>query len=63
MNLLHVSVSAVPTGSLMMVAWIFAASIGIVIARYFKNVWEDSTWFGQKIWFQVRVMLDSNTVL
>lgn len=40
-------------GSLMMVAWIFAASIGIVVARYFKNVWPDSTWFGQKIWFQI----------
>ncbi|KAK7508102.1 hypothetical protein BaRGS_00000341, partial [Batillaria attramentaria] len=40
-------------GSLMMVAWIFAASIGLVVARYFKTVWPDSTWCGQKIWFQI----------
>lgn len=40
-------------GSLMLVAWVFAASIGIVMARYFKNVFEDKTLFSQKIWFQV----------
>lgn len=40
-------------GSLMLVAWVFAASIGIVMARYFKPVWPDNTWFGQKIWFQI----------
>lgn len=40
-------------GSLMLIAWVFAASIGIVFARYFKNVWEDKKLFDQKIWFQV----------
>ncbi|XP_025109631.1 putative ferric-chelate reductase 1 [Pomacea canaliculata] len=40
-------------GSLMMVAWIFAASVGIVMARYFKPMWPDNKLFGQKVWFQV----------
>ncbi|XP_076441080.1 putative ferric-chelate reductase 1 [Babylonia areolata] len=40
-------------GSLMIVAWIFAASIGIIMARYFKDVWKDSACCGQKIWFQI----------
>ncbi|XP_025109625.1 putative ferric-chelate reductase 1 homolog [Pomacea canaliculata] len=40
-------------GSLMMVAWIFAASLGIVMARYFKPMWPDSKLFGQKVWFQI----------
>jgi hypothetical protein len=37
----------------MLVAWVFAASIGVVFARYFKQSWEDQKWFGLKIWFQV----------
>ncbi|KAL8598989.1 hypothetical protein ACOMHN_006798 [Nucella lapillus] len=40
-------------GSLMIVAWIFAASIGIVLARYFKDVWQKNTWCGEKVWFQI----------
>ncbi|XP_070194189.1 serine-rich adhesin for platelets-like isoform X2 [Littorina saxatilis] len=40
-------------GSLMMVAWIFAASLGIIFARHFKTMWEGSSWFGEKVWFQI----------
>lgn len=39
-------------GSLMVGAWIFLASIGIVLARYFKPVWT-TTMCSQKIWFQI----------
>ncbi|XP_076462763.1 putative ferric-chelate reductase 1 isoform X2 [Babylonia areolata] len=40
-------------GSMMIAAWICFASIGIVLARYFKDVWKNQTWLDQKIWFQV----------
>ncbi|CAL1540341.1 unnamed protein product [Lymnaea stagnalis] len=39
-------------GILMVGAWIFLASIGIVLARYFKPVWT-STMCSEKIWFQI----------
>ncbi|ESO92331.1 hypothetical protein LOTGIDRAFT_162635 [Lottia gigantea] len=40
-------------GALMVIAWITAASIGLVVARYFKPIWPNSTFIGQKIWFQI----------
>ncbi|XP_050400195.2 putative ferric-chelate reductase 1 isoform X2 [Patella vulgata] len=40
-------------GSLMTIAWVAAASIGLIIARYFKQVWPNSSFLGQKIWFQI----------
>ncbi|KAK3592565.1 hypothetical protein CHS0354_000894 [Potamilus streckersoni] len=40
-------------GSLMIVAWIFLASIGTVMARFYKPVWPDSRIFGEKVWFQI----------
>ncbi|XP_046358001.2 putative ferric-chelate reductase 1 homolog isoform X2 [Haliotis rufescens] len=40
-------------GSLMVLAWIFAASIGIVIARYYKPQWPESSCLGEKVWFQL----------
>ncbi|XP_067677457.1 putative ferric-chelate reductase 1 isoform X2 [Haliotis asinina] len=40
-------------GSLMVLAWIFAASLGIVIARYYKPQWPESKCCGEKVWFQL----------
>ncbi|CAC5379665.1 unnamed protein product [Mytilus coruscus] len=40
-------------GCLMIIAWILFSSIGIILARYFKKHWSDSTWMKQKIWFQI----------
>ncbi|KAL3841487.1 hypothetical protein ACJMK2_019625, partial [Sinanodonta woodiana] len=40
-------------GSLMIVAWILLASIGTVMARFYKPVWPDSKLFGEKVWFQI----------
>ncbi|XP_050401798.1 putative ferric-chelate reductase 1 [Patella vulgata] len=40
-------------GSLMTIAWVMAASIGLIIARYFKQVWPNSSFLGQNIWFQI----------
>uniref|UniRef100_A0A2C9JHY4 Ferric-chelate reductase 1 n=1 Tax=Biomphalaria glabrata TaxID=6526 RepID=A0A2C9JHY4_BIOGL len=39
-------------GCLMVSAWIFLASIGTVVARFFKPVLT-STFFSQKLWFQL----------
>ncbi|CAG5115923.1 unnamed protein product, partial [Candidula unifasciata] len=38
--------------SLMITAWIFLASIGIVLARYYKPVWSGSM-CSEKVWFQL----------
>nr|CAB3247187.1 putative ferric-chelate reductase 1 [Phallusia mammillata] len=39
--------------SLMILAWLTCASIGILIARHFKPMWHDSTCFSTKVWFQI----------
>ena len=45
-----------PTGALMMIAWVACASIGIVMARYYKEVWPNSTLCSQKVWFAVSAL-------
>lgn len=50
-------------GSLMFIAWITTANIGVIVARFFKSVWPTTTMFGQKIWFQVHRILMAATVL
>ncbi|XP_050442083.1 putative ferric-chelate reductase 1 homolog isoform X2 [Adelges cooleyi] len=38
-------------GSFMVAAWIGAASIGIVVARYYKQTWVGSSCCGKDLWF------------
>lgn len=38
-------------GCLMLYAWVFAASIGIVLARYYKRMWPNTTHCREKVWF------------
>ncbi|XP_060069909.1 putative ferric-chelate reductase 1 homolog [Ylistrum balloti] len=40
-------------GCLMIFAWIFLASIGIVLARFYKPVWTDKKMLGEAYWFQL----------
>ncbi|KAL3869822.1 hypothetical protein ACJMK2_042455 [Sinanodonta woodiana] len=40
-------------GCLMVFAWVFAASIGIVMARYYKLEWPGKTLCKEKVWFQL----------
>ncbi|XP_064604379.1 putative ferric-chelate reductase 1 [Liolophura sinensis] len=40
-------------GSLMISAWVFAASFGLVIARYYKKLGGSRRWCGLHIWFQI----------
>ncbi|XP_038649872.1 putative ferric-chelate reductase 1 isoform X9 [Scyliorhinus canicula] len=50
-------------GTLMFIAWVTTANIGVIVARFFKPVWPSSTLFGKKIWFQVHWILMVTTVL
>ncbi|XP_056597428.1 putative ferric-chelate reductase 1 [Triplophysa dalaica] len=50
-------------GSLMLIGWMLAGSTGSLMAGYFKPDWQETTLFGQKIWFQVHRGLMSLTVL
>ncbi|XP_042321648.1 ferric-chelate reductase 1-like isoform X2 [Sceloporus undulatus] len=49
-------------GALMFVAWMTTASIGVIIARFFKPVWPSLLLFGEEIWFQVHRVLMMTTV-
>ncbi len=40
-------------GAFMLVAWIGAASVGILLARYFKQTWVGSSLCGKDQWFAV----------
>jgi len=40
-------------GSAMLIAWMVCASFSVLIPRYCKHAWPDTTWCGKKIWFQV----------
>ncbi|XP_037682490.1 ferric-chelate reductase 1 isoform X2 [Choloepus didactylus] len=44
-------------GALMFVAWMTTASIGVLIARFFKPVWPKAFLFGEAAWFQMHRML------
>ena len=37
----------------MVIAWIFAVSIGVILPRFYKPMWPESKLFGEKVWFQV----------
>lgn len=38
-------------GIMMISAWILCASIGVVVARYYKPVWLEEKLLGEKVWF------------
>ena len=40
-------------GALMVAAWLIAASMGITIARYFRQTWVGKTIMGKDLWFVV----------
>ena len=41
-------------GALMVAAWLIAGSMGITIARYFRQTWVGKTIMGKDLWFVVR---------
>ncbi|XP_066453488.1 putative ferric-chelate reductase 1 [Eleutherodactylus coqui] len=50
-------------GAMMFIAWMTTVSIGVLVARFFKPVWPESTLCGEKIWFQVHRLLMITTVV
>ncbi|XP_069795148.1 ferric-chelate reductase 1-like [Narcine bancroftii] len=50
-------------GSLMFIAWVTTANIGVIVARFFKPVWPSTTLFGKKVWFHMHRNLMMTTVL
>lgn len=40
-------------GSLMVIAWIYLSSIAIIVARYYKECWDEKMLMGVRIWFFV----------
>lgn len=49
----HLTLQSMVSGALMILAWIFCGSIGIIMARYYKPMWVEKKACGQKIWFQI----------
>lgn len=43
-------------GAFMIISWIGTASIGILLARYFKQTWVKSSLCGKDIWFAVSLI-------
>lgn len=46
----HVSVFI---AAFMLIGWMMTVSTGVIIARYFKPDWPETTVCGQRVWFQV----------
>ncbi|KAL3313560.1 DOMON domain-containing protein frrs1L [Cichlidogyrus casuarinus] len=49
-------------GACMVLAWVFCSSVGIILARYYKDVWPNSGLFGQRVWFQLHRILQISCV-
>ncbi|VEL08478.1 unnamed protein product [Protopolystoma xenopodis] len=38
---------------MMVLAWVCFSSVGIIIARYYKELWPNSGLIGERVWFQL----------
>ncbi|KAG5444099.1 DOMON domain-containing protein frrs1L [Clonorchis sinensis] len=50
-------------GCLMVLAWVLCASIGVILARYYKELWPNSGLLGERVWFQSHRILQSSCVI
>lgn len=50
-------------GAFMLVAWIGTASIGILLARYYRQTWVGSQLCGKDLWFAVCKIIFLNRIL
>lgn len=41
----------------MLLAWMLTGSVGTFIASFYKPDWPNQTLLGQKVWFQVNILL------
>ncbi|VDD79096.1 unnamed protein product [Mesocestoides corti] len=44
-------------GAMMVLAWVFCSSVGVIISRYYKDMWPNSGLLGERVWFQVHRIL------
>lgn len=45
-------------GCLMIIAWMMSASLGIIMARYYKRMWPNDQFCANKVWFSVSALLN-----
>lgn len=50
-------------GSFMIAAWIGTASVGILLARYYRQTWVGTSLCGKDLWFAVSLLLKQRTTL
>lgn len=50
-------------GCLMILAWILCSSIAWFLARYYKTMWPNSRWNGERTWLQISRSLRFNCLL
>ncbi|VDP76212.1 unnamed protein product [Echinostoma caproni] len=50
-------------GCLMVLAWVLCASVGVILARYYKDMWPNSGLLGQHVWFQAHRILQACCVI
>ncbi|XP_072023870.1 putative ferric-chelate reductase 1 [Amphiura filiformis] len=50
-------------GSLMVAAWILFASLGITLARFYKNIWPNQHICGKPVWFVMHVLFMTLTLM
>ncbi|XP_076844505.1 putative ferric-chelate reductase 1 [Brachyhypopomus gauderio] len=50
-------------GALMLLAWMTTVSVGVIIARYFKPDWPETTVCGHRVWFQLHRALMLFTII
>nr|VZH94126.1 unnamed protein product [Spirometra erinaceieuropaei] len=44
-------------GCMMVLAWVFCSSVGVILSRYYKDMWPNSGLLGERVWFQLHRIL------
>ncbi len=44
-------------GAIMVLAWVFCSSVGVIVSRYYKDMWPNSGILGERVWFQLHRIL------
>ncbi|KAF5402700.1 Ferric-chelate reductase [Paragonimus heterotremus] len=50
-------------GCLMVLAWVLCASVGVILSRYYKDMWPNSGLFGDPVWLQSHRILQTSCVI
>lgn len=50
-------------GAFMLIAWVGTASVGILLARYYRQTWVGSQMCGKDQWFAVSIFIISYKIL